>query len=173
MYAGSADYNNELKRPVQDLTPPIIILKAKYIQNAIMDRDLIALIDSGSTGTMIKRSSLPYGARPLQGPIKKTTTTNGILKLSDVATIQQIRCPEFNQIIPDITGDIFDSPTCRYDVILGRRDIAKLGIKLDFTTRCVPDPGVPIFKFFSYGGWRALIARLIHDERTEKKREKK
>ena len=81
-----------------------------------MDRDLIALTDSGSTGTMIKRSSLPYGARPSWGPIKKTTTTNGILNSSDVATIQQIKCPEFNRNIGDITGDIFDSPTCYMQV---------------------------------------------------------
>ena len=120
-YAGSSDYNNEIKRS-EDLTP-IIILKAKYIQNTLMDRDLIALIDSGSTGTMIKRSALPYGTHTSRGPTKQTTTTNGILNLSKVATIEQIKCPEFNRKIQDITGDIFESPTCRYDVILGRMDI--------------------------------------------------
>ena len=56
------------------------------------------------------------------------------------AIIQQIKCPEFNRIIHDLTGDVFDSLTCRYDIILGRRDIAKLGIKLDFSTN---HPGGP------------------------------
>ena len=48
--------NNRVGSPAQDLTP-IILLKAKYIQNTLMDRDLIALIDSGSTNTMIKSNS--------------------------------------------------------------------------------------------------------------------
>ena len=81
-----------------------------------MDRDLIALIDSGSTGTMIKRSALPYGTRTSKGQTKQTTMTNRILKSSEIATIQQIKCPEFNRNIRDIIGDVFDSPTCRYDV---------------------------------------------------------
>ena len=102
-YAGNS-CNNELERPAQDLTP-IIILKAKYIQNTLMERDITTLIDSGSTGTMIKRSSLPYGAQPSWGPNKKTTTTNGVLNSSKVATIQSIKCPEFNRNIQDIKGD--------------------------------------------------------------------
>ena len=154
-YANSNDDNNTWLSGPGDLTP-IIILKAKSIQNTLMHRDLTALIDSGSTGTMIKRSALPYGTRTSRGQTKQTTTTNGILESSDAATIQSIKCPEFNRIIPDITGDIFNSPTCRYDVILGRKDIAKLGIKLNFanqtvewldhsipmrsTTRSIPEP---------------------------------
>ena len=51
-YAISNESNNNVRGPVQDLTP-IIILKAKYIQNIHLDKDLIALIDSGSTVTMI------------------------------------------------------------------------------------------------------------------------
>lgn len=55
----------------------------------------------------------------------------------ETAALQQIKCPEFNRIIGDIVGDVFDSPTCRYDVILGRRDIKKLEIKLDFSNDTV------------------------------------
>ena len=64
-YAGSNESNNNIRvrGSVQDLTP-IIILKAKYIQNILMDHNLIALIDPGSRNTMIKRSALPYGTRP-------------------------------------------------------------------------------------------------------------
>jgi hypothetical protein len=51
-------YNNNRVGYPWDLTP-IIILKAKYIQNIPMDRDLIVLIDSGSTNTMIKISAFP------------------------------------------------------------------------------------------------------------------
>ena len=99
-----------------------------------MDKDLVALVDSGSSHTMINRSALPYGTQTARGPAKRTTTTNGVMSSNETATIQRIKCPEFNRIIHDLTGDVFDSPTCRYDIILGRRDIAKLGIKLDFST---------------------------------------
>ena len=33
-------------------------------------------------------------------------------------------------------------------------------------------PRCPNLSFFHIGGWRALIARLIHDERTKKKKKK-
>ena len=109
-YAGGVIDSNPLSSP--DNLTPVIILKAKLIQNTLIDRDLTALIDSGSTHTMIKRSALPYGACTSRGPAKRTTTTNEIMNSAEVATIQQIKCPEFNQNIQDITGDIFDSPTC-------------------------------------------------------------
>ena len=78
--------------------------------------------------------------------MKRTTTTNGILNLSSVATIQQIKCLEFNRNVQYITGDIFYFCTCRYDVILGRNDIVKLGIKLNFTNQIVEwlDHSIPM-----------------------------
>ena len=108
-YAGSID-DNHLRTP--DDPSPIILLRAKFIQNTPMDKDLVALVDSGSSHTMINRSALPYGTQTARGPAKRTTTTNGVMSSNETATIQRIKCPEFNRIIHDLTGDVFDSPTC-------------------------------------------------------------
>ena len=52
-----------------------------------MDKDLVALVDSGSSHTMINRSALPYGTQMARGPAKRTTTTNGVMSSNETATI--------------------------------------------------------------------------------------
>lgn len=88
---------------------------------------------------MINQASFPYGVEPTQGPPKRTTTTNGVYTTNRIVAIQEIKFPEFGRrSIPDITADVFNSPTCRYDVILGRDILSTMGLRFDFeekTTR--------------------------------------
>ena len=55
--------DNHLRTPEDP--SPIILLRAKFIQNLPMDKDLVALVDSGSLHTMINRSALPYELKRL------------------------------------------------------------------------------------------------------------
>ena len=54
-------------------------------------------------------------------------------------TLTDIRFPEFgNHRIDAFTADVFDSPTCRYDIIIGRDVLKTMGASIDFhnqTTR--------------------------------------
>ena len=56
---------------------PILYATATSIQSALPQRSFTVLLDSGSTNTLIKKSSLPYGAIPAIGRTKRTTTTMG------------------------------------------------------------------------------------------------
>ena len=102
-----------------DLTP-ILSIAAKTVQGQFLDRTLTALCDSGSTNTMINQQCLPFGVEPTRGPMKKTTTINGTFHTSQTVMITGIKFPELgNAQIRDVCADIFFSPTCGYDIILG------------------------------------------------------
>ena len=47
--------------------------------------------------------------------------------------LSQVKFQEFsNNNIGEIKGDVFDSPTCRYDLIIGQYVLERMGIILDF-----------------------------------------
>ena len=47
--------------------------------------------------------------------------------------LSQVKFPEFsNNNIGDIKADIFDSPTCRYELIIGQYLLERMGIILGF-----------------------------------------
>ena len=120
-----------------DLTP-IIYIKATTIQNVPLDRALIALCDPGSTGTMINTTSFPYGVVPTQGPPKRTTTPNGTFDTNENGTICNIKFPEFaNKSIGNVQADVFTQRACRYDVILGRTELRKMGMIFNFTNNTI------------------------------------
>lgn len=99
-----------IKQNPNDWTP-VLILQAKQIQGRLLNRNLIALCDTGSTSTMINKSSFPYGVEPSIGQPKRTTTTNGTYTVSETVDIEGIQFPEFGRRrIPDIKADVFDSP---------------------------------------------------------------
>ena len=126
------DLPNQYEKGRHDLSPIVYITSGK-VQTALPQRAFVVLLDSGSTHTMIKRTSLPHGAIPNKGAWRKTTTTNGTYSLSEFVIIKEVKFPEFgNMHIGSIKADIFDSPTCRYDVILGRDLLERLGLKMDF-----------------------------------------
>ena len=122
---------HRIKRPRLDLTP-IIFINAKHIQQQHLNRPLVALLDSGSTGTMINRASFPYGVITSRETPKTTVTTNGTFNSCEQVQITSCKCPEFgSRSIPDIKADVFDSHCC-FDMIIGRDLLEPIGIKLDF-----------------------------------------
>ena len=82
---------------------------------------------------MMKYSSLPHGTLMTPGPPKRTTTTTGVFSTSSQVTLEKVKFPEFgNNCLDTITADVFDSLTCRYDLIIGRDVLKKMGAHIDF-----------------------------------------
>ena len=99
---------------------PVVYVTVERIQQTLPIRPLIVLLDTGSSHTMIKRTSLPHDTTITSGPPKRTTTTNGIFSPNAQISLHKVKFPEFgNHCIDMVTADVFDSPSCRYDVILG------------------------------------------------------
>ena len=116
---------------------PIGIMKVKTIQNTAVGRPLVVLYDSGSDGSLINGRTLPKGVVPIVSEKQQVTTTaNGTVDTSRSVWLEEIRLPEFanNRCVKGVQAKIFDSPTCRYDVILGRDFLRAAGIKLCFSS---------------------------------------
>ena len=115
-----------------DLTP-ILYMKPTAIQGIQLDRALLGLADSGSTATLVNKKCLPFGVVTLKGPSKFTTTTNGTYKSCERVTLQNLKFPEFgNRSIGDVQADLFDVPNCKYDIILGRTELRRMGMSFSF-----------------------------------------
>ena len=120
------------KRSKLDLSP-VVYITADKIQHSLTTRALTVLLDSGSSHTMMKQSSLPHGTTPTSTTPRRTTTTNGVFLTNTTITLSEVKFPEFgNHCIHNITADVFDSPTCQYDVILGRDVLKFMGVQIDF-----------------------------------------
>ena len=132
-----APRNLQNKLPKLDLSP-VVYVTATQIQQSLPTRALTVLLDSGSSHTMMKRTSLPHGAIPTPSHSRKTTTTNGTFATNSMVTLTDVKFPEFgNHSIPKIEAAIFDSPTCRYDIILGRDILKLMGAHINFSTHTV------------------------------------
>ena len=117
---------------------PIVYATASHIQSVLPQRAFTVLLDSGSTNTLINKRSLPYGAVPFRAAARRTTTTMGSFDSSSSVQLQEVKFPQFaNCIIGTVKADVFDSPGCRYDIIVGRDVLLRMGIKLDFRSKLV------------------------------------
>ena len=126
--------SQQSKRSRADLLP-ILYVTSQNVGGKLPTCLLIVLLDSGSSHTMVKQSSLPHGAILTTGTPKRTTTTNGVFSTTSFVTIQQVKFPEFgNHCITEVMADVFNSPTCRYNIILGRNILDLMGAKIDFQT---------------------------------------
>ena len=125
------------KRPRVDLSP-IVYTTTRTIGGKLPTRPMIVLLDSGSSHTMIKDSSLPHRTMRVVGQPKRTTTTNGVFSTTSSVILENVKFPEFgNQCIDTIQADVFNSPTCRYDVILGRDVLDVMGAMIDFKANTI------------------------------------
>lgn len=96
---------------------------------------MLALLDSGSSHTFVRRSALPANCEPLQGPERKSSTLAGPMTSSHVVHLKHTMFPEFykSRFVENITAQVFDTP-CRYDLIIGRDVLRAMEIKMDFST---------------------------------------
>jgi hypothetical protein len=90
---------------------------------AVRSRKLLnVLLDSGSTTTLINKKCLPKKCRPCQiSQSRMVNTLAGSYQLSAMVVMHNLRLPELdkNRPVEKPIALIFQSDTCRYDVILG------------------------------------------------------
>ena len=109
-----ANYGSMKQATQQDIAP-VCIVKINYIGRIRLDRPLVCLLDTGSTGTMVQYRCLPPGATPRTSNEKRITTTiNGSFDTSQSIDLTDISLPEFvnGRTIDGIDARLFDSPTC-------------------------------------------------------------
>jgi hypothetical protein len=104
------------------LLTPVTIMVADRI-GAVRSRKLLkVLLDSGSTTTLINKKCLPNKCKPCQiSQSRMVNTLAGSYQLSAMVVMHNSRFPELdkNRNVEQQKALIFESDTCRYDVILG------------------------------------------------------
>ena len=111
-----------------------MLLKIKAINSVQVAPSLIALYDSGSTGTLIEDTSLPFGAKPIIiDHVTVSTTTQGKHECNKTTFMEHIQLPGFvnGRSIEGLQANVFHSPSYPYDVILGTDFLQAIGMKFD------------------------------------------
>ena len=122
--------NNELQDGV-----PTTLATAKAVNHKKGNHLFKCLLDSGGTYVMVHRSALPKNVTIHEDPQKiQFSTTQGAFKPLGVVWIKNLSLPEFGHTrkISKIKAYVFDSPSPRYTLILGRNFLRMTNIQLDF-----------------------------------------
>jgi hypothetical protein len=105
----------------RNLTPVTIMVVDSI--GAVRSRKLLkVLLDSGSTTTLINKNCLPKKCRPCQiSQNRMVNTLVGSYQSSAMVVMRNLRLPKLdkNRNVEQLKALIFESDTCRYDVILG------------------------------------------------------
>ena len=112
-----------------------MLLKIKAINGVPVTSPLISLCDSGSTGTLIKDSSLPFGAKPMiTDHVTISTTTQGKHECNETTFMEHIQLPKFVNgcSIEGLQANVFHSLSYPYDVILETNFLQAIGMKFDY-----------------------------------------
>ena len=118
-----------------DDVAPISILLCKAIQKNHSEKPLVTLFDGGSSSTLLNERALPRGATPHVAERKQlTTTASGTFDTSRTVHLTDIRLPEFSngRRLEGMVCRLFNSPTCQYDIILGRDFLRYAGIECSY-----------------------------------------
>ena len=118
---------------------PMTFLVAKTVNQHTSMRLLKVLLDSGGSATMAHERILPRGCTPtlLDNPTTSTTIAGTFTSKRSVC-LRDLVLPEFdrNKKI-DYQGAYVFGGECRYDVILGRDFLSKVGMKFDFSKNTI------------------------------------
>ena len=93
-----------------------------YINKQLTTTAFLALMDSGSTFTLIHRSKLPRGCVPELLPnVQMAETAAGNFSFKQRVVLSDLHLPEFSRSlkIDYMVAYVFDAP-CKYDMIIGR-----------------------------------------------------
>lgn len=104
----------------QDVIPATIITPAGANKQP-MRQALHALMDTGSSISMIHRKCLPPGCTPQRCSSRSAQTTAGAFEINQKVQLSHLTFPEFSNglVTTLLTMFVFDAP-CRYDMIVGR-----------------------------------------------------
>ena len=139
--------NRSMKQTLQQDIAPDCIVRIKYIGGIRLERPLICLLNTGSTRTMVQEKCLPPGEKPNISKTKRiTTTTNGSFDTSLSVNLSDISFLEFvnGRTVDGVEARLFDSPTCRYDIIFGRDFLRKTNMKFVFADNTIHWMGASI-----------------------------
>ena len=103
------------------------------IQSQPFERPLLVLFDSGSKGTWINGKRLPKGVHGKTVDSVTGSTLAGTFTSNQEVSIGELILPEFHRgrRVDGVTARIFHAP-CRYDMVLGRDTLRKIGLVVDF-----------------------------------------
>ena len=122
--------------PSEPPSVPLTILMARSIGGVENTVPLRALLDSGADKTILHARCLQPGMHP-RVTTRSVNTTMGTRDHVSEILLEDLVLPEFSRtkhISYPLWADIFDAPTCRYDIIIGRDLLRRLGIVLNFHT---------------------------------------
>lgn len=133
--------NDSTSNPVENDYVPVVLLEAKLIQGLQPQRaSYLCMLDSGSTRSWIKKSRLPKGCRPkVDSKATVSNTLAGQLQGKSYVQMSDIRLPEFStsKTLIGLNANVFESDSVRYDIILGRDAMLRMGIDTKFSTRTI------------------------------------
>jgi hypothetical protein len=118
------------KNVLQNLTP-VTIMMVDTISSVRSRRLLKILLDSGSTTTLVNKKCLPKKCRPCQiSQNRMVNTLIGSYQSPATVVMHNLRLPEHdkNRNVEQQKALIFQSDTCKYDVILSADFLTKTGI---------------------------------------------
>ena len=98
------------------------------------------LLDSGSTMTVINKKCLPKNCKTRKtAKDRMVNTLGGSYNTSEMVVMRNLRLPELdkNRNVDQQKAIVFESKTCKYDVILGADFLIKTGIDVKYSTRTI------------------------------------
>jgi hypothetical protein len=120
---------------IMNLTPVTIMVVDTI--GAVKSRRLLKiLLDSGSTTTLINKRCLPKKCQPCQiFQSRMVNTLAGAYQSSAMVVMCNLRLPELdkNRNVEQQKALIFESKTCKYDVIVGADFLTKTGIDVKYS----------------------------------------
>ena len=138
----SHDRNMDKKIKVSEEQPlaPFTIMVVDTISTVKSRKLLRVLFDTGSTTTLINKRCLPKHCKPCEIKVtRKVNTLSGSYDSTEMVIMRNIRLPELDsgKNIEQQKALVFDSKTCRFDVILGTDFLSKTGIDVKYSTNTV------------------------------------
>ena len=119
---------------------PVTIMVVDTISTVKSRKLLRVLFDTGSTMTLINKRCLPKHCKPCEIKVtRKVNTLSGSYDSTEMVVMWNIRLPELDsgKNIEQQKALVFDSKTCRFDVILGTNFLSKTGIDVKYSTNTV------------------------------------
>ena len=116
---------------------PTTISAARSVNGRPMrNTGLKTLIDHGASHSMINKRCLPNGVKVTKSKPISFSTTAGTFNSDGHVILEDFRLPEFNRnrSVDEVKCSVLDNKTVKYDVILGRDFLNKVGIDVKSST---------------------------------------
>jgi hypothetical protein len=132
--------NKEVDKPKktspQNLTP-VTIMVVETISSVRSRTLLKVLLDTESTTKLINKKCLPRHCKPCKiSSSRKVNTLAGTYTSAEIVIMHNLRLPELNKNrnVNQQKALVFQSETCKYDVIWGADFLTKTGIDVKYST---------------------------------------